>query len=206
MFSPVASGIFAIRNVGKTENGEIGRAPVAVGQAAGIFKEIAKYDNTIAMGAKNAINAFREISGESKALGYAGKAVNFFSNNINPLICASSALKVAMAQDRDKDRVLAEEAGMLAFMFTGETLVAKNYDKVVNSKTVTNMLDKASKSTMFKSVFEAIEKNKMGGKIGAIVKGVTFLTASIGCSNIGSDLMKSFMKTHDKYGRECLVS
>ena len=82
MFSPVASGIFAFRNIGKTENGEIGRAPVAVGQVAGIWKELGKYDKTIAMGTKNAIQILQDVAGDSKALRYAGKTVEFLSNNI----------------------------------------------------------------------------------------------------------------------------
>jgi len=193
MFSPVASCVFAFRNVNKTENGEIGRAPVAVGQFTGLIKEIAKYDKAIGMGAKNAVSIFKEIAGDTKAFRYAGNTLEFLSNNVNPLICASSALKVAMAKDEDKDRVLLEQLGMLGFMFTGENLVSKNYDKVINSKAIKPLMSK-------------ITKGAHGGKIAAIIKGLTFLTASIGCSNIGSGLVKSCLKTKDKDGRECIIS
>ena len=132
MFSPVASGIFAFRNIGKTENGEIGRAPVAVGQVAGIWKELGKYDKTIAMGTKNAIQILQDVAGDSKALRYAGKTVEFLSNNINPLICASSVVKVAMSDDKEK--TFKEELGSLAFMFAGEHLISKNYNNIANSK------------------------------------------------------------------------
>ena len=198
MFSPVASGIFAFRNVGKVENGEVGRAPVVVGQFAGVMKEISKYDNTIAMGAKNALNVFKDIAGDSKALQCTGKVVNFFSNNINPLIVASSVLKVANAED--KELVFREELGSLGFMFLGESLVAKNYDKIANSKTVTEALETASKSKAFSSIFKTIAKNNWGGKIGSIIKGLAFVTGSIGSSCLGLELTRSLLKRTDRYG------
>ncbi len=204
MFSPVASTVFAFRNIGKTENGEIGRAPVAVGQVAGVIKEIGKYDKTIAMGTKNALNILQEVAGDSKALKYAGKTVEFFSNNINPLICASSVVKVAMSDDKEK--TFKEELGSLSFMFAGETLVSKNYDKIANSKEVTSALKKMSDSDLFKPMFEAIAKRNWGGKIASIIKGLTFVTASIGSSCIGLAATKSLMKTLDKDGNECIVS
>lgn len=204
MFSPVASGIFAFRNVGKTESGEIGRAPVAVGQFAGVIKEIGKYDKTIAIGTKNAMQILQDVAGDSRALRYAGKTVDFLSNHINPLICVSSGIKVAMSDDKEK--TFKEEAGSLAFMFAGETLISKNYDKIANSKTVTEAIGKMSKSSLFKPMFKSIEKNHWGGKVGAIIKGLTFVTVSIGSSNIGLDITKSLLKTTDKNGKECLVS
>lgn len=204
MFSPVASGIFAFRNIGKTENGEIGRAPVAVGQVAGIWKELGKYDKTIAMGTKNAIQILQDVAGDSKALRYAGKTVEFLSNNINPLICASSVVKVAMSDDKEK--TFKEELGSLAFMFAGEHLISKNYNNIANSKTVQNTLKKMSKSGVFKPVFETIAKHKWGGKIGAIIKGLTFVSVSIGSSCLGLELTKSLMKTMDKNGKESIVA
>lgn len=204
MFSPVASGIFAFRNIGKTENGEIGRAPVAVGQVAGVWKEIGKYDKTIAMGTKNAIQILQDVAGDSKALKYAGKTVEFLSNNINPLICAASVVKVAMSDDKEK--TFKEELGSLGFMFAGEHLISKNYEKLATSKTVQNTIKKASKSQLLKPIFEKITKNKWGGKIGAIIKGLTFVTVSIGSSCVGLELTKSLLKTTDKNGKECLVS
>lgn len=204
MFSPVASGIFAFRNIGKTENGEIGRAPVAVGQITGVLKEIGKYDKTIALGTKNAVQILRDVAGDSSALKYAGKTVEFLSNNVNPLICASSAIKIAMSDD--KEQTLKEEIGSLGCMFAGEHLISKNYDKIANSKTVTETIEKLSKSKYLKPMFESIEKHNWGGKIGAIIKGLSFVTVSIGSSCVGLELTKSLLKTKDKNGKECLVS
>lgn len=204
MFSPVASGIFAFRNIGKTENGEIGRAPVAVGQVTGVLKEIGKYDKTIALGTKNAVQILRDVAGDSSVLKYAGKTVEFLSNNVNPLICASSVVKVAMSDDKEK--TFKEELGSLGLMFAGEHLISKNYDKIANSKTVTETIEKMSKSNALKPIFESIEKHNWGGKIGAIIKGLSFVTVSIGSSCVGLELTKSLLKTRDKNGKECLVS
>lgn len=198
MFSPVASGIFAIRNVGKVENGELGRAPVVVGQFAGVMKEISKYDKTIGVGAKNALSVFKDIAGDSKALKYGGKAVEFMSNNINPLICASSVIKIANSQD--KELTFREELGSLGTMFLCENLVAKNYDKLANSKTVTDTISKMSKSKTFEPIFKMIAKRNWGGKVGSIIKGLTFVTASIGGSMIGLEATKSLLKNTDRFG------
>lgn len=56
MFSAVASGIFAYRNADKTQNGEIGRSAVALGQTAGLVQEVAKYDGLAANTARSALD------------------------------------------------------------------------------------------------------------------------------------------------------
>ena len=206
MFSPVASGIFAFRNIGKTENGEIGRAPVALGQVTGVIKEIGKYDKSIAIGTKNTIEIFKEIAGNSKTFNYAGKSLEFLSGNINPLICASSALKVALADEKDKDRILLEEAGMLSFMFLGEGTISKNYSKIENSQLVKKGLKKLSKTETLKPLFEKIATKNWGGKIASIIKGLTFVTVSITSSNFGEDLTKSLLKKTDTFGNQYLES
>ena len=200
MFSPVASGVFAFRNIGKTENGEIGRAPVAVGQVAGLIKEIGRYDKTIAMGTKNALNVLRDVAGDSKALKYAGKTVEFLSNNINPLICVSSVVKVAMSEN--KEQTLKEEIGSLGCMFAAEYAVSKNYDKIANSQAVKNTVKKMSETSIFKPIFKTIAKHNWGGKVGSIIKGLTFVTASIGASCVGLELTRSFLKSVDGNGKE----
>ena len=55
-------------------------------------------------------------------------------------------------------------------------------------------------------VFETIAKHKWGGKIGAIIKGLTFVSVSIGSSCLGLELTKSLMKTMDKNGKESIVA
>ena len=66
MFSPVASTIFAFRNAEKTKNGEVGRSVVTLGQGVGVLKEVAKYDNIFAVGAKGALDAFNTMAKKIK--------------------------------------------------------------------------------------------------------------------------------------------
>lgn len=206
MFSPVASGFFMLRNIGKTENGEVGRAPVALGQITGVVKEVSKYDKSIAIGTKNAIEIFKDIAGDGKTLKYTGKALTFMSENVNPLICVSSLIKVAQADDKDKDRVCLEELGSLGAMFLGEGTVAKHYDKVANSKAVKDALKTLSETETFKPVFQKIATKNWGGKIGAIIKGLTFVAVSMTSCNAGLELTRSFLKQTDRFGKDYLKS
>lgn len=192
MFSAVASGVFAIRNVNKTENGEVGRSAVALGQTAGVVQEIAKYDGAIASTARSAVSVFSDMAKQNKALEYAGKFTQFAVNNVNPLICVSGVIKTAMSDDKMETGIT--EAGALGAMFLGEGLVKKHYDKAIKTDTCNNILNKLSETKGIKKVFEYLSKNKLNGKVGTIIKGLTFLTASISSYNIGEEIGKDLAK------------
>ena len=179
MFSPVASTIFTFRNWDKTENGEIGRAPVFIGQAAGVLAEVAKYDNAIAVGAKNVLSVFGELAEESKALKYAGKFAKFASNNVNPLIAVSGGVKVLMSEDKQSTAIT--ETAALAAMFGGEGVIKKNYDKIANSDVVQNGL----KSKYLKPIVDFLERKKIGGATGSVIKGLLFVAGSMASYEVG---------------------
>ncbi len=183
MFSPVASTIFTFRNIDKTENGEIGRAPVALGQAVGVLGEIAKYDNAAALTAKNMLSVFSDLSKENKVMNYAGKFAKFASNNVNPLIALSGGVKVLMSDDKQSAAIT--ETAALSAMFGGEALVKKHYDKILNSKNMQQLLTSASKQKYLKPVFEFLKKKNWGGATGAIIKGLIFLAASMSAYEVG---------------------
>lgn len=183
MFSAVASGIFAYRNADKTKNGDIGRGAVTLGQTAGLVQEVAKYDGVAANTARSALSVFSDLAKQNKAFEYAGKVTQFAVNNVNPLICASGVVKTAMADDKVKTGIT--EAAALSAMFAGEGLIKLNYDKVANSKTVKDTLKKVSDTKAMKPVFEYLEKNKLNGKIGAVVKGLVFVGGSMASYSIG---------------------
>ena len=189
-FSPVASGIFAFRNVGKNERGEIGRAPVAAGQFKTIFDEIKTYDKTIAKGTESAINLVREASGNKDALKGVGKFLGFCSENVNPLICVSSIVQVARAEDQKKEGLI--QGGTLLPMFLGEGLFKKHWSQI--KQFYINIAKKISLTELGGKAMKAIETHNMGGKVGAIVKGGSFLTCSIGCSTLGNKVMRSLLK------------
>jgi len=192
VFSAVASGIFAVRNAKKTENGEVGRSAVTLGQTAGVVQEVAKYDGAIAKTARSACSVFSDLAKENKAFEYAGKVTKFAVNNVNPLICVSGVIKTAMADDKVTTGIT--EAAALSAMFAGEGLTKKYYESIVNSKTCKNILKKASETKGLKNIFKYIEKHKLGGKIGAVIKGVTFIAASITSYNVGEKIGKDVAK------------
>ena len=178
MFSPVASTIFAFRNAEKTKNGDVGRSVVTVGQGVGVFKEVAKYDNIFAAGAKGALDAFNTMAKENKALNYAGKCLKFTADNVNPLICASGVLKVAMSDDKVHDGVV--EATALAGMFAGEALMKDNFNNFFNETSFKNIAQKAIDKNILTDFAELVQKSKYTGKIASVLKGVAFVMGSIG--------------------------
>ena len=185
VFSAVASGIFAVRNAKRTEDGEVGRSAVALGQTAGVVQEIAKYDGAIANTARSAVSVFSDMAKQNKAFEYAGKFTKFAVNNVNPLICVSGGIKTLMSDDKFKTGVT--EVIALSAMFAGEGLTKAYYDKAINSQTCVNILNKLSKARGLKNIF----KHLNNGKVGAIIKGLTFITASITSYNIGEHIGKN---------------
>ncbi len=189
MFSAVASTIFAARNFDKTKNGEVGRSAVALGQTAGVIQEVAKYDTFASKTARSALSVFSELAKENKAFNVAGKVTKFAVDNINPLICVSGIIKTAKADDKLSTGIT--ETLALTTMFAGESFVKKYYDKAVNSKSFQNFLTKASEKGLLKSLFKFIEKNKLSGKLGMIIKGLTFVSASISSYSAGEKIGKN---------------
>ena len=183
MFSPVASFIFACRNVDKTKDGDVGRSAVAAGQAAGLVQEVSKYDGLVANSARSALSVFSNLAKENKAFEYATKAVKFAADNVNPLICASGVVKTAMSDDKIGTGVT--EATALTAMFAGEGMIKKYYDKAVNSSSVKNGIKNLSKNKIMKPVFEYLEKHQLKGKAGAIIKGLLFVGGSMTSYAIG---------------------
>ena len=197
MFSAVASGIFAVRNAKKTEDGEVGRSAVALGQTAGVVQEIAKYDGAFANSARCAVSVFSDLAKENKAFDYAGKFTKFAINNVNPLICVSGVVKTAMSDDKIETGIT--EAAALGAMFAGEGLTKKYYDNAINSDTCKKLIEKASQTKGLKKIFEYLSTHKLNGKAGAIIKGLTFITASITSYNIGENIGKDIAKDVKPY-------
>lgn len=186
MFSAVASGIFAYRNADKTKNGDVGRGAVTYGQTAGLVQEIAKYDGAIANSARSAVSVFSDLAKQNKAFEYAGKVTQFAVNNVNPLICASGVVKTAMSDDKVKTGIT--ETTALSAMFLGEGMIKRHYEDVASSKTVQDGIKQFSESRIGKPIFEYLEKHKLKGKVGAIIKGLTFVAGSMTSYSIGQEL------------------
>lgn len=203
MYSGVASGIFAIRNCEKTSSGDIGRLPVTIGQSAAVIKAGAQYNaaskqakialntfdkmsksdkvlhgfakvaNFAADNAKVVLNTFDEIAKTDKVFNGLTKVVNFAADNVNPLLVASSGLKVALADKEERKNTLITESGMLTGMFLGEGWMKKHLDGI-------------------------LAKTPVSKKWIPIVKGVTFVIGSITASTIGHKVGKKAAQYWDK--------
>ena len=186
MYSAVASGIFAVRNADKTSKGEVGRSAVALGQTAGVIQEIAKYDGIAAKTARSAVSVFSDLAKQNKAFEYAGKFTQFAVNNVNPLICVSGGIKTAMSDDKVKTGIT--ELAALSTMFAGEEFIKNKYDKFVATQKCQNMIAEVSKNKFFKPIFDYLEKHKLKGKAGTIIKGLVFIAASMTSYTIGHEM------------------
>lgn len=173
MYSGVASGIFAIRNCDKTTNGDIGRLPVTVGQSAAVIKASAQYNNAIAKPIKIILDTCDDIAKSDKVFNGLKKVVKFASDNVNPLIVASSGVKVALADKEERKSTLITEAGTLAGMFLGEGWMKKHLDNI-------------------------LAKLPINKKWLPIVKGIVFVTGSISASTLGSKIGKKAAEYWDK--------
>ncbi len=185
MTNAFASAIFCARNVDKTKHGEIGRSAVALGQAKRVVDSIMKIDGKIGRGATKAVETVINFSNKSKALQAVGQGINYASNHINPLICVSSGIKVAISDDKKK--TLINETGAISGMLLTEKLAKKVLGEIFDSKTVTQFCEngmKAAQTKGYKNIGKLIKASP------AIVKGGLFVLASISGYGMGLKLAK----------------
>jgi len=181
-FSGVASAGFILTNGNKVQNGDIGRLPVFFGQVKNAIDAGAKSGTSIAKPAQAVINTCNEIANSDKFFKGLGKTVNFVSNNINPLIIASSGLKIALAKKEDRKDTIISEVGMIGGMFAAEGWMKKN-------------------------LIGILDKLPISGKWKPIIKGLIFITGSLTGSAIGEKLSKpvyNFLTT--PLGKEARVA
>lgn len=193
MSNVVSSTIFALRNVDKFENGDVGRLPVAGAQAINVFNNVTKYNAQIAKGTEGALKAFNSLAEHSKFVDYTGKAVKWATKNVNPMICMSGGVKVFMADDKPKAAIT--ETTALATMFAGEGLMKSGaLEAVLSSKPVTTGIKHLNTFKVTKPIMNALCKYKLNGKVGAIIKGALFVSGSIASyavgQKVGEDLYK----------------
>lgn len=167
MSNIISSAIFACRNVDKTQHGDVGRAPVAAAQSINVVNQAAKYNKAIAKGAELTTKLFDKWADKSKIARYGIKGVNWATKNVNPLICISSGIKVFRSDDKISTGI--KEGAALATMFAGEAVAKKILPKL-------------------------IKKLPVGSKMGAVIKGLLFVGASIGSYSVGEALGKNMAK------------
>lgn|SRR5574344_789878 len=178
----VRSAIFSVRNTDKTENGQIGRATVAAGQAKKVLDYISKLDNTIGKETSEALTALKSASKNDKILKYAGKVIDFSSKNINPLICASSAIDVLRA-DNPEEKLITDTTA-LATMFGVEHLMKKHLEKAF-TKGEEKLLASKGKFEILDKALNALSKFKYAKKISPLAQGVAFVIGSCSAYTVG---------------------
>lgn len=186
----VPSGIFCYRNIKKVENGEPQRGTVAFAQGAKIAQALANYNETTAKTAGNAMSIFNEYAKKYKPVEYAGKAVKWATKNVNPLICASSVIKTATAEDKVGTGIT--EVGALAGMFAGEGLLKLHMDKVINAENVTKAANLVDKAKWLKPIANFMNKAGNNSKIAAVIKGIVFVCGSMGSYAVGQSLADKY--------------
>ena len=182
----VPSGIFCYRNIKKVENGEPQRGTVAFAQGAKIVQACANYNEATSKTAGNAMSIFNEYAKKYKPLDYAGKSVKWATKNVNPLICASSVIKTATADDKVGTGIT--EAGALAGMFAGEGMLKLYMDKFINAENVTRAANLADKASWLKPLAKFMNKAGNNSKIAAVIKGITFVCGSMGSYALGQSI------------------
>jgi hypothetical protein len=212
--STTSSAIFCVRRVDRLNSDPItnfGCLPVAIGQGANVYRGIRSLDGMIVKDSSNATsiltsteNAVKTAANESKFLKGAGKAVNFASSHINPLICVAGGIKVLTSEDKASTAI--EEGSGLGVMFLGEGLFKKNkqaIEKGLKLDKATELFDKtflketaktaenSAKTAKNLKWLPKINKVALHGKFGGILSGILFAMTSITSYMIGNKTGKA---------------
>ena len=127
--SVTSGGIFSTRRASSAANSNnpfIGamNADIAGGQALNVAKgvsNIAKYsNNTLSADIISAEESIKNLAKTDKVIGGISKVLNFTADNINPIICATGAVKVACADKDKRAETAIEEGSALGMMFACE--------------------------------------------------------------------------------------
>lgn len=155
-----ASVGFTYTNANKAASGDLGRLPVAIGQAAAVTKSVAQMKNPASKG----LNTVLEIAKTDPVARRLGKIATFASEHVNPLIVASSGFKVLTASKEERKKTFWTEGGCLGGMFIGEGYMKRGH------------LD------------NAIAKLPINAKWKPLVRGLVFIAGSITASTIGQSI------------------
>ncbi len=186
----IPSGIFCYRNYKKAENGEKARSTVAFAQGAKIVDAFTRYNDTTINTTNKALSIFNNYAKKYKAVDYAGKAVNWATHNVNPLICIASGVKVLTADDKTRTGI--SETGALAGMFLGEGLIKHFMPDYINEKNVSRLANKFKNKNFLKGICETLLKSGNSSKAASIAKGLLFVCGSITSYNIGKKIGNNY--------------
>lgn len=212
LFAPIvaSNAIFSARRASRgmssiDENPLYGamNMDIAAGQTLKAFKaakEVAAVSNSEAhIVAEGASEAIKNFSKTNKVVKGVGKVVDFTANNINPIICATSAAKVLFGSD-DKLDAGAREIISLGSMFAAEraakTFLGMPYTTKEDGKVVTHLRESLyNKNPFIKEQVSALKEfcatKKLFNKVSlefvpGAAKGLAFVCASIAGYKLGN--------------------
>ncbi len=210
----VSSIIFAKRNIDKTANGDLGRAPIPVFQTLGAVAGVSTLAETA--GLTKTSKGMDSLFGKADDLlkkaniNKSSKAIcKSASNMVNPLLCAASAIRVM--RDEDKGSALVEEGLAMGSMFAGEAVV-----KHLRDKAIPNAIKKSSANALqaelnsckaavkninlkgFKSALASASSNKMVKVGGSILGDLALVGVSILCFDLGKKLGRKITGREEK--------
>ncbi len=186
----IPSGIFCYRNCKKVENGEKARSTVAFAQGAKIVDAFTRYNDSTIKTTNKALSIFNKYAQKSKLVDYTGKAVNWATHNVNPLICMASGVKVLTSDDKTRTGIT--EIGALSGMFLGEGLIKHTMPKYINESNIQKLANKFKDTKFLKGIAKAITKPGNSGKAASIIKGLLFVCGSISSYSIGQKIGASY--------------
>ena len=164
-------------------------------------------DPSLKEATKGASEAIKNLSKTSKVVNGLSKVVSFTADNVNPLICVTSGVKVLASDDKVDTGI--RETYALATMFGAEA-VAKSVlgmpyteKDSVTGKTITKTRDGLYKKNLFikkqvDAMKEYCDTKKAFGKISLKgvpggIKGLLFVGASIGGYKLGTAVANVFL-------------
>lgn len=130
--SITSGGIFSTRRASSAANANnpfvsAMNADIAGGQALNVAKgvsNIAKYsNNTLSADIMSAEESIKNLAKTDKVIGGISKVLNFTADNINPIICATGAVKVACSDNKEEAAI--QEGTALGAMFASEAMAKK---------------------------------------------------------------------------------
>lgn len=180
--------IFGGRNIEKTSDGHIGKAPVAGVQIFKSTEEAAKLEGKIGDSARTTLKKLNGWAKNSKTIDYAGKAVKIASDYVNPLICVSAGIDIMRADEKDKKAAIVTNVTALTTMFGVEKIMKNHLGDVIDSvkDDIIKMKDKSKVAEEVVKFAQQVGK----GKLTPIVKGVAFVVGSCAAYSVGEKFGK----------------
>lgn len=184
----VPSAWFLRNNVKKVQNGDDARSTVVFAQGAKIAEAVQQYHEKSAKSASEAYNIFGKYANKSRVLNYTGKGIDWAAKHVNLLIGLSALYKTATSEKKLETGIT--QLGALSGMFVGEGLMKLNKNRVINETNVTKVLQKAKNTKVIGKAAQKLLKCHAGGKIAAVLQGLSFVLVSMASYSAGENLAK----------------